>query len=95
MIGMALSDRLSGANPSSLWKKTILYVLSFGFGALFLAGTLGFVMTSVAGAILPGDKPTAQASPESGASTGSRPPKATGASKAKPPRGNEGAEAAK
>lgn len=95
MIGMVLSDRLSGAQPPSLWKKTLLYVLSFGFGALMLAGTLGFVMTSVAGAILPGAKPTAQASSETGAKTGTKPTKSKGVSKAKPPRGNEGAEAAK
>jgi len=92
MIGMVLSDRLSGGQPPSLWKKTLLYVLSFGFGALVLAGTLGFVMTSVAGAILPGEKPSA-AQPDT--SSTDRPTGIKGGSKAKPPRGTEGADAAK
>jgi hypothetical protein len=50
---MVLSDKYAGKPEASIVKKTLLYVLGFGFGALALVGLLSLIMVSIAEGILP------------------------------------------
>lgn len=54
---MVLSDKFGGKPQPSLVKTTLLYVLSFGLGALIIVGILSFTFVAIADSILPGDKP--------------------------------------
>ena len=54
---MVLSDKYGGKPQPSLVKTTLLYVLSFGLGALIIVGILSFTFVAIADSILPGDKP--------------------------------------
>jgi hypothetical protein len=96
---MVLSDRFSGGDPNpSLFKRTALYVLGFGLGALAIAAVLSFTLVSIAEGVLPdsGDKKVVD-DPEAGIQIiGDPEPKSPRpGSKARPPRANEGAAAAK
>jgi hypothetical protein len=88
--------------PSNIWKRTLIYVLAFGFGSLMVASLLGFTAISVAEGLLPQPKDrTATGARKGGPSTGD--PKLTGkttpprkpGSKATRPRGNDTAGADK
>ena len=58
---MVLSDKFGGKPKPSLARTTLLYVLSFGLGALIIVGILSFTFVAIADSILPGDKPKAPA----------------------------------
>ncbi len=53
---MVLSDRYGGKPPLSLFKRTLVYVLSFGLGALAIVAVLSFTMVSIAEGLLPAAK---------------------------------------
>lgn len=50
---MVLSDRFSGEQSPSLVRRTVLYVLGFGLGALAFAAAVSFVFVSIAEGVLP------------------------------------------
>ncbi len=85
---MVLSDRYGGKQRATLARRTLLYILSFGLGALLLVGVLGFTMVSIAEGLLPKPKerlaPAAASAGENKAKLGPK-----GTSKARPPRANE------
>ena len=58
---MVLSDRFAGKAPTTLFKRTVLYVLAFGLGSLLIVTVLGFAMVSIAEGVLPAPK---EASPK-------------------------------
>ena len=63
---MVLSDRFSGDPSQSLFKRTALYVLGFGFGALAIAAVVSFTLVSIAEGVLPdgGGEPSTEAGTE-------------------------------
>jgi len=83
---MVLSDKFGGKPKPSLVKQTLLYVLSFGLGALIIVGVLSFTFVAIADSILAGDKSKTTAKHEDddgGDEDGKRP------SKSRPGRGSE------
>lgn len=75
---MVLSDRFGGKPKPNLAKQILLYVLSFGLGALVIVGVLSFTFVTIADTLLPGDKSksTAKQSEDgSDAADGKRPSK--------------------
>ena len=95
---MVLSDRFSGDPNQSLVKRTALYVLAFGLGALAIAAVASFTLVSIAEGVLPGDE--AKPSVESGTEVnvigdepapkdGVRPTPVKRPSKGRAARGNE------
>ena len=90
---MVLSDRYGGKPRASLLRRTLIYVLSFGLGALVLVGVLGFTMVSIAEGLLPKAKERPAAAPDGAEGADGKEgmpaslPKRT--SKARPPRANE------
>ncbi len=99
---MVLSDK---AKPrAGILKRTIIYVLGFGFGSLAIAGVLALSMMSIADAVIPSKNASTASStgpniigaPDANAKAKSKTklsPKP--ASKARQPRANEGRGAAK
>jgi len=93
---MVLSDRYAGKPPASLFKRTLIYVLSFGLGALAVVAVLSFTMVSIAEGLLPKAKDrTSAARNKSDAKTPTtktdllpKPGRKAG-SKTRSPRGNE------
>lgn len=88
---MVLSDRLGGAPRPSIVRKTALYVLGFGLGALAVAVVLSFALVSATEGAFAG----AQAVPEAtagatveviGAAPDKRAARKTAGSKARAPR---------
>lgn len=53
---MVLSDKFGGKPKPSLVKQTLIYVLSFGLGALLIVGVLSLTFVTIADSLLPGDK---------------------------------------
>jgi hypothetical protein len=100
---MVLSDRFSADPNPSLFKRTALYVLGFGLGALAIAVVVSFTLVSIAEGVLPdsGADREAEAGTEAGTEVNvigdapPAPPKAgvppflDGASKGRRGRGNE------
>jgi len=84
--------------PSNIWKRTLIYVLAFGFGSLIVATLLGFTAISVAEGLLPQPKDRTATGPRKGGTTTGDPklpgkttsPRKPG-SKATRPRGNDSA----
>jgi hypothetical protein len=88
---MVLSDRYAGKPRPTLLRRTLIYVLSFGLGALLLVGVLGFTMVSIAEGLLPKTPERPAAAADSAEADGALPPflpKRT-TSKARAPRANE------
>ena len=50
---MVLSDKYGGKPRGGLLKRTLIYVLSFGLGALLVVGILSFTMVAIADGLLP------------------------------------------
>jgi hypothetical protein len=103
---LVLSDRLGSPAPRSLLKKTLIYVLAFGLGALALSALLGFALTSLAEGMLPKPKERpAAVKPDAKTKTGDdelpepgksfkpgKPVSPPSGSKTRPPRGNDAAD---
>src|SRR5690606_10048880 len=96
---MVLSDRFSGDPNQSLLKRTAIYVLGFGLGALALVTVVGFTVVSIAEGVLPDDDPQGEVEEGTqvnviGDSPGKKPDSfkpfgEKGASKGRRTRGNE------
>ncbi len=92
---MVLSDRYGGKPPSSLLKRTLIYVVSFGLGALLVVGVLSFTMVSIAEGLLPKAKDRTSAARKgdrkrpAGKATKRLEPGRKPGSKTRQPRGNE------
>jgi hypothetical protein len=99
---MVLSDRFAGKAPTTLFKRTLLYVLAFGLGSLLIVTVLGFAMVSIAEGVLPAPKETAPKKPGADGKDATGAPGASGAPKmlrpgspklrGAAPEGDEGAE---
>ncbi len=95
---MVLSDRYGGKPPPSLGKRTLIYVLSFGLGALLVVAVLSFTMVSIAEGLLPKAKERTSAARKSdsqrsaGKATKKIQPGRKPGSKTRQPRGNEATE---
>ena len=66
---MVLSDKFGGRPKPSLLRKTLYYVLGFGFGSLALVGVLSLTFVAIAEGLLPGagaKKESAETSEEDG-----------------------------
>lgn len=92
---MVLSDRYGGKPPPSLFKRTLVYVLGFGLGALAVVAVLSFTVVSIAEGLLPAAKDRTSAARKSDSkrptSKTTKSPKADRkpGSKTRQPRGNE------
>jgi hypothetical protein len=86
---MVLSDKFGGNPKPNLVKQTLIYVLSFGLGALLIVGVLSFTFVTIADSLLPGDKnkSTAQQSDDDGGKSDDKRP-----SKSRRGRGSEASD---
>jgi hypothetical protein len=66
---MVLSDRFGAKPKPSLMKRTLIYVLSFGLGALLIVGLMSVTFVTIADSLLPSskDKPTSSRKADDGA----------------------------
>jgi len=102
---MVLSDKYAGKPKPNLFKRTLIYVLSFGLGALVIVAILSFTMVAIADGLLPSANATAKPKtprPTTSAADAAAPPRSPAAripapvkkpaSKARQRRANEASE---